>query len=327
MAGTRTPFGTTGCRSGRVGHPRALQCLEPPVNSETPQSSLPPPPSRSPESPRQVFRRLKWLWTDIEDVLALPDACAGDARTACRAERDRAVSAQLAVTPVRELKRFSRGRINFRALEDAGIRTVGAVSSLSEYHLEAIRGIGPKSSARILVAAKRLGKDARSGHTVRFDIEHRPGEQSQLLYALRALDQARRSVRPLRPRLEAAKHRIDADFVAVRVAAKWFLRMFAGKQKKERADAALERMARFLNEPETAALESEIDDIWTRLEMPRGGPAAIWDEYAARAAAYNSLLSEIEELELGPGRQRGARSRFAANPQSSSAKSKLVALA
>ncbi|WP_419927653.1 DEAD/DEAH box helicase [Candidatus Poriferisocius sp.] len=64
-------------------------------------------------------------------------------------------------------------------------------------------------------------------------------------------------------------------------------------------------MVEFLNEPETAALETEIADIRSRLEKPRSGRTGIWEEYAAQAATYNGLLAEIEELELGPDRQAG----------------------
>lgn len=57
--------------------------------------------------------------------------------------------------------------------------------------LESIRGVGSKSSARILTAARRLENDARKRLKVRFDIERRPRAQTGLLNTLRALDEAR----------------------------------------------------------------------------------------------------------------------------------------
>jgi len=238
-------------------------------------------------------------------VLGLPRSCLNAARAAYRADRERAVRDQLAVTPLRELRRFAEGRISYGAIEAAGIRTVGAAMATSASRLESIRGVGSTSSSRIRTAAKRLENEARRGLKVRFDIGNKPREQTKLLNALRALDDARRSVRPISPRLEAAKRRIDADFADARVAASRFRRMLARSRRKERSRAAFERMVEFLNEPETAALESEIADIRSRLEKPSSGRTGIWDEYAAQAATYNGLLAEIEELELGPDRQAG----------------------
>ena len=270
-----------------------------PVSSETPPDQIGPAANRSPEPHRRAFRRLKRLWADIAAVLALPHACVSDAQAAYRAEKDRAVRAQLATTPLRELRRFSEGRISYSAIESAAIRTVGSVMSTSPSRLESIRGVGPKSSARIHAVAKRFENDTRRELKVRFEIGRRPSEQTELLNALRALDEARRTVRPVSPRLEAAKRRIDADFADARVAVNRFRRTFAGPRRKERSRAALQRMVEFLNEPETAALESKIADIRSRLEKPRSGQTAIWEEYTSRAATYNGLLAEIEELEFG----------------------------
>ena len=263
----------------------------------------------SPEPSPRAIGHLKRLRSDIAAVLAIPPSCIDDARAAFRAERERAIRAHLAATPLRELRRFSEGRIRYRAIEAAGIRTVGAVIATSASRLQSIRGVGSKSSDRIRSAAKRLENDARRSLRVRFDIEIQPTEQTKLLNALRALDEARRSVRPLGPGLEAAMLRIDADIADARVAASRFRRVFAGARRRERSRAALERMVEFLNEPETAALESEIADIRRRLAKPRSGRAAVWDEYAAQAATYNGLLAEIEGLEPRPGRRQSRRGR------------------
>ena len=87
--------------------------------------------------------------------------------------------------------------------------------------------------------------------------------------------------------------------------------MLAGPRRKERSTAALERMVAFMNEPDTATLETEIADIRRRLAGSRSSRAAIWDDYAAQAATYNGLLTEIEGLEPGAGPQRRRRSETA----------------
>lgn len=282
------------------------------MSSELPPTNTPSTASPSPEpSPREIGH-LKRIRTDIAAVLAIPRSCIDAARAAYRAEQERAVRAQLAATPLRELRRFSEGQIRYGAIEAAGIRTVGAVIATSASRLESIRGVRSKSSARIHTAARRLEDDARRGLRVRFDIGNQPREQTKLLNTLSDLDEARRSVRPMGPRLEAAMLRIDADFTDARVAASRLRRMFARPRRKERSIAALERMVEFLNEPETATLKSETADIRRRLARPRGGRAVIWDEYGTQAATYDGLLAEIEELDLGPGRQGGRQPKIAA---------------
>ena len=264
-----------------------------------------------------MIRRLRRLRTDIAALLAIPQSCIDAARGAYRAERERAIRAQLAATPLRELRAFSDGQVRYGAIEAAGIRTVGAVIATSRSRLESIRGVGSKSSARILTAARGLENDVRKRLKIRFDIERRPREQTDLLNTLRALDEARRSVRPLRPRLDAATLRIDADFADARVAASKLRRMFARPRRKERARASLERMVAFLNEPDTTTLESDIADIRRRLTRPHSGPAVIWDAYAERAATYNGLLAEVEGLYRGAhprGRRRAADAAATVDP-------------
>ena len=282
------------------------------MSAELPPNGTPPTANSSHEQSSRVIRQLRRLRADITALLDIPHSCIDDARAAYRAERERSIRAQLAATPLRELRRFCEGQVRYGAIEAAGIRTVGAVVATSRSRLESIRGVGSKSSARILTAARRLENDARKRLKVRFDIDRRPRQQTGLLNTLRALDEARRSVRPLRPRLDAATLRVDADFADARVAASRLRQMFARPRRKERARAALERMVAFVNEPDTRTLESEIADIRRRLARPHIAPAAIWDDFAARAATYNGLLAEIEGPEPGAGPQGRRREEAAA---------------
>jgi len=166
--------------SGLQLFPVRLQFTEPPVSSELPPNSTTPTGSQSPEPPSQVIGRLNKLRSGIAAVFGLPRSCLNAARAAYRADLERAVRAQLSVTPLRELRRFSEGQIRYGAIEAAGIRTVGAVMATSASRLESIRGVGSKSSARIRTAAKRLENEARRGlkvgelHRSVVDIADRP---------------------------------------------------------------------------------------------------------------------------------------------------------
>ncbi|MCY3926620.1 MAG: DEAD/DEAH box helicase [bacterium] len=242
-------------------------------------------------------------------MLDWSNSCIEAARVAYRAERACAVQAALATTPIRDLRRFSDGQIRYGAFEAAGIRTVGAVLGTRRSRLEMIHGVGSTSSARILSAARRLEEDVHLTLNVRFDIDRRPSQQTDLLNSLRALDGARRRIRPLYSELEAAAKCIDADFADARVASERLRRMFALPRRKKRAEAAFGRLRSFLNEAGTRALASEIDDILRDRDRPNLAPAAIWDDYETRAASYNGLLAEINELDSrgDPERPRGGK--------------------
>ncbi len=58
---------------------------------------------------------------DMAAVLGIPHSCIDDARAAYRAERKRAIRAQLSATPLRELRSFSEGQVRYGAIEAAGV--------------------------------------------------------------------------------------------------------------------------------------------------------------------------------------------------------------
>ena len=74
-------------------------------------------------------------------------------------------------------------------------------------------------------------------------------------------------------------------------------------------------MASFLNDVDTRTLESDIADVRRRLARPHSDRAAIWADYAAQAATYNGLLTEIEELDPRERRRSEAAAAAAAPPR------------
>ena len=273
------------------------------MNAELPTDSTSLATNPASWQPRQIIKHLKQLREDIITVLGIPNACLNDAQRAYQANRKIAIRLQLAATPLRELKQFAEGHIRYEAIESAGIKTVSDLIATRASQLQSVRGVGYISSERIYTAAKHYQYHLREEFRVRFNVSNQTSEQAQLFNALRSLNEARRSVRPIKPRLEAAKLRIDNDYDAARFAASRFRRRFAKQQRIERSKAALDQMIEFLNEPETAVLESEIADIKQRLITRQNKREATWNEYAKQAATYNGLLAEIEERAIGTRHQ------------------------
>lgn len=257
-------------------------------------------------------------------------------KAAYEAERRRIVDEQLSKMPLERLKNAVGRNVRLGVVGAAGLRTVGDAVRVGRAGLERIHGVGPVTSNRIISAAREIAAALRDGATVRFDVDARPAEQTALLIALRALDLARRSVEPLRARIEKVVGAIDADIDTARIAANRVRRFFAGQERRRQAAAALNRLEALLEDQATVGLQEGIRAAHVRIAagqrqgrpptqssastasrqrttagdrgrhgrplvgIHRHGPEAtadVWADYMARPVEYYGLLVEIAGLE------------------------------
>ena len=245
------------------------------------------------EQPRVVIARGEGIRAEVGELLDVVVKAEHDATTAYETERERVVEEQLERMPLDALKNASDGRLRLGAIQAAGLTTVTAIRRAGQRRLQSIQGVGPKTSTQVLAAATQVEDALRKVTRVRFDVDARPPTQTTLLVALRAYDMANRNVGPLRTRLEALAQAIDADLETSRLEARRIRRFFSGRQRKQEARAAFERLASLLAHPDTDALGVEVGQARQRLADPADGPEKIWDDYTARSVLYNGLLIEI----------------------------------
>ena len=219
------------------------------------------------------------------------------AREAYTEELEDAVRRRLREAPIEEIKKVASRPIQLKAVRSAGVHTVGAAQRAGGYGLQSIRGVGRRTSTRILSAAQEYEGVLRRSLRVRFDVENRPETQTSLLYRLRTMDFAHQNIEPLRPRLEELLQSVQECAQRTRLLCRWLQRFFAGKRRKARARAAYRDLVKLLRSPATLALTEEVEILDQRLSLWEHDLPRLWDDYLARPLPYNELLDEIGEQE------------------------------
>ena len=234
------------------------------------------------------------LSTESRQWLEVLPSVERTAKAAEKDERERIVREQMSRMPLDALKRATEGRLRLGAIESAGIRTVGAVQSLRRHRLEAIPGVGPKTSTQVVAAANQIQAALHKEARVRFDVDRRPPEQTSLLFSLRDVQAARRDLEPLHAELGRVAGLVEADIEAARLACSRIRRLFARRRRKEAGLEAYERLLRLLNDPSITALESSLADIRQRmLHSLKDDDDVVWNDYQSNSVQYNGLLIEI----------------------------------
>ena len=246
----------------------------------------------------EVVFLAKGLRTESRQWLEVLPSAERKAKAAVTDERERIVREQMGTMPLDALKRATEGRLRLGAIESAGIRTVGEVQSMRHHRLEAIPGVGPKTSTQVVAAANQIQAALHKEARIRFDVDRRPAEQTSLLLSLRDVQAARRDLEPLHADLGRVVSLVEADLEAARLACSRIRRLFVRRQRKEAALEAYERLQHLLRDPSTVALESSLEDIRRRmLRSLEDGDEIIWNDYQSNVVQYNGLLVEISGQE------------------------------
>lgn len=252
--------------------------------------------SSEPASPSDIVVRSARLASDAQALLDEHQRAWGEVERRHDVARQRAVAATLATLGLDALREATGDRIRLAPLEAAGFTTVAQVATAAETDLDRVDGIGPQSAAQLVAAAQQVRQAVRRATRAQLDVETRPPEHTDLLVALRDLDLAARLVEPLRAGLEWAVATLPPENAAAVLATKRLRRLFAGRHRRDEAEAALDRLRQHLAAPATVELEARVEAARGRLADPRWEPADPWDDYLARPVHYNGLLADATGL-------------------------------
>ena len=217
------------------------------------------------EPPRAVLGRVEQLRSVASGLLDHLQAVGVQAQQAYEAERTRIVQEQLARMPLDALKTASERRLRLGAMETAGLRTVAAVMAAGSYGLQSIPGVGEKTSVQALAAARQIETALHDVTRVRFDVDGRPDEQTKLLARLREWEVAHRLIDPLHERLDKAVAIIGERLGPARLETRRVRRFFSGRQRKEEARLAFERLAAMVSDASTVLLAQEMSNVQSGL--------------------------------------------------------------
>src|SRR5206468_11005625 len=129
---------------------------------------------------------------------------------------------------------------------------------------------------------------------LRFDVDARPSDNTQLLAALRAFDVAEQVVGPLRPSLEDIASSLGAAVREAGLASSRIKMFFAGRTRRAQALSALRSLHDSIHSPRIDELAIHMDHAVAAIRSYRKIPASdLWQEYESKAASYNGLLIDV----------------------------------
>jgi SNF2-related domain len=240
--------------------------------------------------------RSRQLRSGIKEAAAAPNLRRQAAKRVFDALREEVVREQIATMPLARIKETTQGRLRLGPIENAGYRTVGAAAAAGHHRLQQIPGVGPHTATQVIAAARQLQAAMVKDVRVRFDPDSRPRLHAALLAELYAYEVAQRSVSPLARDLQALAASLDSVMSKAAPTASRLRMFFTGRSKKEETRNALGQLDSLMRAPATGATESNLNAALAALGRPRPGTDFLWDDYEARAVAYNGLLIEIGEL-------------------------------
>jgi superfamily II DNA or RNA helicase len=231
----------------------------------------------------------------LEALFAVEPAVEAGAAKAIDVMREQIVQRQLGTIPVARLKETTQGRLRIPTLEAAGYRTLAAVLAAGPHQLQRIPGVGEKTAAQIVGAARQLAHTLRANARIRFDADGRPPSDLATLQAIRAVELCRGRIVPLEADARRLARALETQLPEAQAGASKLRSFFAGKATKERRRGALVVLASELDR--TLELQQRVADAVAILRAPVLDAASQWADYESRSVAYNSLLIEIGGLE------------------------------
>jgi len=237
-----------------------------------------------------VLRAARDLAEGTTDLLDAPERLREWARNQLQYLTVDEVRERMRATPLGALRDVTGRRVRWSALEQAGVRSAGAVLEAPDHVLLAVPGVGAQTVQEVRRAARTVAMQVRQDVRFRFDPDRRDPAEGLLLTtlaALRAADSAVAELQaPLRRHLTAAGPLAEA---AERTGSRLSL-FFAGRATKDAAWAALAELQGLLADarlaPAVAAARDAVD--------PRAyDPDQEWARYLRDAASVNALLSTV----------------------------------
>jgi hypothetical protein len=235
----------------------------------------------------ETFSRLKDSVATIQGAADEENRCRAAALDAGNEVRQTETARMVADMAVDRLKEATRDKISTRPLSDAGLSTVAAV--LAHPGLQILPGIGEKSAARILGAARTLWQTTYEEMPARIDIKKRTPEATKLLRCLRSWDALRKNIGGTTDLVLAQ------DFGAL------------GKALDDKVSHAIVLCAPHHSVEE---LRGVIATIVQRARLITGSrashqPGDPWDDFLTRAADYYALLAELGFITEDPEKTHG----------------------
>ncbi|MFE4514974.1 DEAD/DEAH box helicase [Kitasatospora sp. NPDC056783] len=249
---------------------------------------------------RRDGRRPGVVLAEAEELRAAAGAVVADhravveqARLAYVELRDGLVREELGAIAVGRLRDVTEGRLRVGALEAAGLGTVRQVAEASPYALQLIPGVGAQTAAQALAAAAQITRAVEQSVAVRLDVERRDEASTALVVALQRLVAAGPQARWARETAERVRAEVEPLVADAGPARGVWRGLFAGRERRARARAAVERLEEVLAESGARRVPVLLAQASVDLLRPPVDPVEAWTDFELRSADYYGVLGGI----------------------------------
>jgi superfamily II DNA or RNA helicase len=240
-----------------------------------------------------VLAEATWLREAATYALARAADRRHEATRAYEAARDEVLARQLAEMPIARLRETTSGGVRFAALERAGIKTVA--DALKHGWLIGYDGVGEHTNVQVQAAARQLALAMKDGLRLRFEVDRRPAEQTDLLEALTNLELIGRMIAPVYDDLGPLMASLERLEKPAKRAASPVRMFFSGRRKRDSARDAVAQLGALIERSSTQELSEKLEEMLPKLD-PEPAQGDFWASYEQRVAAYNGLLVEVGGL-------------------------------
>ena len=250
-------------------------------------------------------REIRELLDEADRLLALARTLSHDHDVA-RAEVHRALTPlrarlareELVNIPVDRLRDVTEGRLRLGTLEQAGYSTVQEVLDATAYQLQSVPGVGPRTAAHAIAAAKQIARAAEQTVAVRIDVDQQDDpDVTALVVALHRLVAAGPD---LPPAVELARRLQGTLETLARTArpARSRLRMFfVRRARREQIEQAAAQIEPVLADARARDAQTMLLQASTDLLRSVASGTQAWIGFELDPAEYYNLLIEIAGME------------------------------
>ncbi|MGW1549764.1 hypothetical protein [Streptomyces sp. NPDC002346] len=211
------------------------------------------------------------------------------------------VNEELDRIPVARLQDVAGRRLPTEELEKGGVRTVHDVLDAGVWSLGQVPGVGRRTAAKAVAAARRTADDVGEIVAVGMDADRPEPRTTALVVALRVLVEAWPRVRNVAEAGLELAARLEPLLTDAAPASGWKQMLDAGQEQRWRARVAVAELRLLLDKAERQSITQQFAQ--TSVDLLRGpdnDPAGLsaWVDFETRSAEYYSVLTEVTDHSL-----------------------------
>jgi superfamily II DNA or RNA helicase len=231
---------------------------------------------------------------DARRLAEIAESARAEVTAAYEVVRERQVQAATEKMSIEAIRDVVGDRPRLSELPAHGYFTVADVLRAGPGRLTTVPGIGAAGAAKVVDAAEQLLHAVRESHQFRIELDPTDAETTRLLQALAVWGAVQHASEAYEEDAGQLADDLAADRpIAAPAAAGRIRRMFMGRRRRAKADAAARRIGARLAGAESSGLLPAARDA-SAVAVPSA--AEVWRDFERRSAVYYGLLGQVVPL-------------------------------